>query len=188
MRYNAKDLLENKANNLQEKVMAYELGHAKAPSKKTATGYMRTMDFLYNLADNLSDSLEVDVHPNSNLGEIIEAVFTGYILDEVGTKADSKTADLIFKNGKRYEIKFMIKGSSSLPSTLDLEAKEDVLVISNTGAFVIKRENVKVLQERNLLKPKENKIKLAVLNHADLLHETPLTKRLNKELELVTYE
>ena len=181
---NGSELLNAKINEMVAKVVEYEtLG--TGIKKKTANGYKRTIPFLRALETACYDNdVMLDVRSTDNLGVITEAVVKA-LLGKGNSKSGARETDLI-TGGKRFEIKLLIKGSSSYPSSLDLETEEDVLVISNLGAYILRNADIKTAYKQGYFKAKENKLKPTILD-SGLLTETAFTERLTSEWALNTW-
>ena len=181
---NGSELLNAKINEMVAKVNDYEtLG--QGVSKKTANGYKRTIPFLEALETACYDNdIMLDVRSTDNLGVITEATVKA-LLGKGNSKSGARETDLI-TGGKRFEIKLLIKGSSSYPSSLDLETKEDVLIISNLGAYILRNEDIKTAHKQGYFKARETKLKPTILD-SGLLTETAFTERLTSEWALNTW-
>ena len=181
----ASELLQVRIDEMEKQVALYELDHKDAMAKKTVNGYKRYIPLLRNLEMLAYDNdLELAVNENDNLGVIIEALVKAY-LGKGNAKSLQGQSDLV-TGGKRFEIKVVIKGSSSYASSLDLNTKEDVLIISNLGAYILRNEDLKKAYNLNYFKPKENKLKPTILGK-DILTTTAFSQRLTEEMGLNTW-
>lgn len=185
----ASDVLTMKMDEMSEKMDGYKYAMKagiKTPiGKKTFTGYVRTLPSLAALETVCYDNdTMIDVSLSDNLGVIVEAVAKS-LLGKGHAKSVQGSTDLV-TGGKRFEIKYLVKGSSSYPSTLDMDTKEDVLIISNLGAFILRNEDIKKAYNQGYFKKGENKLKPTILS-SDLLTETAFTKRLTTEWGLNTW-
>lgn len=157
------------------------LKSSEAKSKKWMTGAIRQ----YDLWENISyfakkNALEFEAPENSNWGDIIEPLVKSYLKGRVMAKSLQGQTDLF--HGRNFEIKLLVKGTSSYPSSL-AQDDHDVLLITNLGAKILRKENIAKAYEQGYIKPKEDKIRPTILN-SDLLVETPFTERLTEEMGL----
>lgn len=189
MEYFASEILQIRIDEMSCKIGEYEQAKnagVKAPiSKKTYTGYLRTLPFLEALELQAFDNdAMIKVSLNDNLGVITEATVKA-LLGKGNSKSQAGSTDLI-TGGKRFEIKLLIKGSSSYPSSLDFTTDEDVLIISNLGAFILRNKDIKTAKEQGYFKKNEAKLKPTILGKS-LLETTSFTERLTTEWGLNTW-
>ncbi len=185
----ANELLMNRIADMSDKVHTYELNDGVKSDgvigKKTYTGYLRTLPFLEALETVCYDNdTVIKVSENDNLGVIAEATVKA-LLNKGNAKSVQGSTDLV-TGGKRFEIKLLIKGSSSYPSSLDLSTKEDVLIISNLGAFILRNKDLGKAVAQGYFKNGENKLKPTILS-SNLLTTTEFTERLTTEWGLNTW-
>lgn len=172
-------ILQERIDTMSEKIAGYENGLENSVSKKTANGYKRTVTLLEQLEMLAYDNnIIIDVSPKDNLGVIAEALVKA-LLGKGNAKALQGETDLV-TGGRRFEIKLLIKGSSSYPSSLDLNTDEDVLIISNLGAFILRNEDIKEAYAKGYFKTKENKLKPTILGK-DILTQTAFSERLTND-------
>lgn len=172
--------LEKRINDMLDKIYDYDVNGIG--SKKSIDGYRRTVDLLTNIQYEMQDKgIEYYAHDNANLGVIIEAVVKSYLKGNAQSSSSAGQIDLVQGN-KKFEIKLVVKGSSSYASTLK-ETDMDVLIISNLGAYILRKENLQKAFEQGYFKKGELKLKPTIL-HSDLIVETSFTKRLTDDLNL----
>lgn len=181
----ASKVLADRMKAMYNEINLYEIESPKAKAKKTINGYKRTVALLDQLEMiTYVNGTLIDVAPRDNLGVIVEAVVKS-LLGKGHAKSLQGETDLV-TGGKRFEIKLLIKGSSSYPSSLDLETDEDVLIISNLGAFILRNEDIKEAYKQGYFKNKEYKLKPTILN-SSLLTTTGFTERLTEDWGLNTW-
>ncbi len=185
----ANELLVNRISEMSEKIATYELNagvkQVGVIGKKTYTGYLRTLPFLEALETVCYDNdTVIKVSDNDNLGVITEATVKS-LLNKGTSKSVQGATDLV-TGGKRFEIKLLIKGSSSYPSTLDANTIDDVLIISNLGAFILRNKDIKKAIAQGHFKTGEMKLKPTILS-SNLLTTTEFTERLTEEWGLNTW-
>lgn len=172
--------LENRINEMLDKIYDYDMNGIG--SKKTINGYRRTVDLLTNIQYAIEKkNIEYYAHENDNLGVIVEAIVKSYLKGTAQSSSGVGETDLV-QGGRKFEIKLVTKGSSSYASTLR-ETDMDVLIISNLGAYILRKENIQKAYEKGYFKKGELKLKPTILN-SDLIVETEFTKRITDDLNL----
>lgn len=181
---NGSELLNERIDGMNKSIAQYE-STKTGVSKKTANGYKRTVPFIEALELACYDNdIELNVRPKDNLGVITEAVVKA-LLNKGNAKSVQGATDLV-TGGRRFEVKLLIKGSSSYPSSLDLNTTEDVLIISNLGAYILRNDRIKEAFDKGYFKASEHKLKPTILG-TDLLIETAFTERLTEEWGINTW-
>ena len=172
--------LETRINEMLDKIYDYDMNGIG--SKKTINGYRRSVDLLTNIQYAVKEkNIEYIAHENDNLGVIVEAIVKSYLKGKPQNSSGVGQIDLV-QGSRKFEIKLVTKGSSSYASTLR-ETDMDVLIISNLGAYILRKENLNKAINQGYFKKGELKLKPTILN-SDLIVETSFTKRLTEDLNL----
>ena len=127
----------------------------------------------------------ININLSSNIGVLIEVVVKA-LLNRGSRKANANEYDLVLANGKRYEIKSLIVGSSRKPSAINYKALEDVLIVSNKGAFIVRRKHVKLAKELGYING-EDRLSPRILEWEHCI-STDFTKRITEEWGIDVYE
>lgn len=176
--------LEKRINEMLDKIYDYDMNGIG--SKKTINGYRRTVDLLTNIQYAIEKkNIEYYAHDNDNLGVIIEAVVKSYLKGTPQNSSGVGQVDLV-QGGRKFEIKLVTKGSSSYASILR-ETDMDVLIISNLGAYILRKEVIGEAINKGYFKKGELKLKPTILN-SDLIIETVFTKRITNDLNLKAWD
>ena len=171
----ASDLLNKRMDEMHDVIAP------NAPRHRTARNHKATLPVLEMLETFTYDNdIVIDVKPNVNLGVIVEATVKAYLNKGDGLAPQGKT-DLV-TGGKRFDVKLLVKGSTSYPSSIDLDSKDDVLFITNHGVRILRNENLKQAKAEGLLNAK-NRFTGKALD-SDLLITTAFTERLTTEMGL----
>lgn len=154
-----------------------------ASRRKQYSSDKRVMDFLVAL-ENLvfENKIEYYAHDNDNLGAITESIVKSYLKGQaMGMGAVGET-DLI-QGGRRFDIKMTLKGSTNAASEINLDTQDDVLLITNCGIRIIRKENLEKLVDLGCYKKGTTRMMFKAFN-CEYAIETQFTKRLEKELGL----
>lgn len=174
-------LITSKIEEMSDKVNDYENGATDRVSKKTYNGLKRTIDLFIAIELFMQkEPFEFIASDSDNLGTITEAVVASFLKKVTRSKAAEGATDLT-TGGKRFDIKLLVKGSSSLPSSIDLDTIDDILIVSNLGCFIVRRDKIALAYDLGYMKQGENKLKPSVLGWEHCI-ETRFTKRLTKVL------
>lgn len=185
------ELLINKMDEMRNKIEIYEATQKgkKERGKKSYTGYLRTLAVLEALETFVYDNdIEYIAPSSANLGVLVETIITSYIKNKPQELAKARTSDLT-TGGKRFDIKLLIKGSSSLPSVINENTKDDILIIGNMGVHILRNENIKEAIELGYFKKEKHGYKLrTTVFDSQLLVQTDFTKKLEKETGVLSYD
>lgn len=185
--HNASDLLEMRIEEMSTQNQVYEdfengmKTAMKVISKKKYTGNRRTIDLLIALSMFArKHDIHILVSESDNLGVITEAIVKSYLKGMPLGKGGNNETDLI-QGGRRFDIKLVVKGSSSFASSINLDTDDDVLIISNLGVKIIRKAMLKAAYANGYMKKSEFKLSPTILT-SEYVIETEFTKRLDLEM------
>lgn len=171
----ASDLLNKRIEDM------YDVIKVNEPRHRTARNYKATLPTIERLEVFAHDNdIKIDVRENTNLGVIVEAMIKAHLNKGDSLSMQGQT-DLV-TGGKRFDIKLLIQGSTSYPSSINLHTLDDVLFVTNDGVKIMRNHNIKVAYEKGYMN-KRRRFTGKVLD-SGLLEETAFTKRLTQEMGL----
>lgn len=172
----ASDLLSQEIERMVDRI-----DRTEDKRNRTVRNYIATLPTLEALEVMAYDNeIEISRNATSNLGTIIEAVVKS-VLNKGDSLAPQGVTDLV-TGGKRFDIKLLIKGSTSYPSEIALDTKDDVLFVTDSGVYILRNKDIMKAKQAGYMNSK-NRFTGKVLT-SDLLVTTAFTERLTLELGL----